>query len=526
MPQKPSKPQTKTIDKTHEKALKTVAKGAGIAVVGMILGKLFSYLTRVFIARSFGPETYGLIAMGLATISIITTFSLIGLDLGLTRFIAFYRGKRNLGKVKGSIKSSFKITLPLSIIFAAALFIFSEQVAIFFSKQDLVPVIKILSFALPFSVILGLFQSTLLGFKLVKQKVYTVEIGKNLSTLIFVIIFFYLGFGLFGATIGFVLGFFLSVIVGVYHLKGKILPQLKKIKPIRVSKELVSFSLPLLMVATLSLLMAWTDVLMLGYFDTVANVGIYSAVLNTGILLSFVFQGFSFIFTPLISEFYSRDQIKEIRKIYKSSTRWTFSITFPLFLLFILFPDNILKILFNEEFVSGSTSLIILSFGIMFSVFIGLARETITSIGKTKIIFYFTLIAASSNFIINLILIPIYGMVGAAIAMLVSLILWSLLPLLYIHKKMGVWPYDRNYLKPFFVSLSSVGTIYFLLKFIFKSTDTLILIVGFIIFILLYGVLFLLTKGLTKEDILILKSIEKKTGLNIGWLRNIIKKTI
>lgn len=526
MTKKPSKPQNKAIDKTHERALKTVAKGAGIAFIGLLFGKFFAYLTRVFIARIMGPEVYGLISMGIAIISVFATLALLGFNPGLTRFIAFYRGKKNLEKVKGSIFSAFRISLPISIILAILLFVFSKHIALFFSKPALIPIFQILSFALPFSVIMSLSCSTLVGFKLIKHKVYTVDIGKNLSTLLLVAIFFYLGFNLFGATLGFTLGFFVSSLVGLYYIKTKIFPKIKKIKSVYATKELVSFSWPLLMVAVLGLVMSWTDVLMLGYFDTAVNVGIYSAALNTCVFLGVVSTAFGFIFIPLISELYSQDKKEEIRNIYKTSTRWMFSIIFPTFLIFILFPDNILRILFGEEFVLGSLSLIILSFGVLFSISTGLSIETTIAIGKNKVINYITSIAASSNIILNIILIPIYGMIGAAIAMASAYIIWSFLTLYYLYKKINIQPYDRNYFKPFIASLFSVGMIYFILKIVLKSTDFLMLITCFIIFIPLYSFMFLVMKGLSKEDVLILKSIERKTDLKIKWLRDFIKKFI
>ena len=525
--QNQSKPKIKRdheISKYHEKALKTVAKGAGIAFMGLLLGKLFAYLTRIFIARTLGPEDYGLISIGIAIISILTTFSLLGLNSGLTRFIAFYMGKRDLGKVKGSLLSSFKITLPISIIFSILLFLFSEQVALFFSKPDLVPLIQIFSFVLPFSVIMNLSDSSLLGFKLIKQKVYTVEIGKNLSTFLLVVIFFYFGFNLLGAVLGFTLGIVISSLIGLYYLRDNILHYLIRIKAIYINKEIFSFSWPLILVAFLSIFMSWTGILILSYFDTAVNVGLYQASLDTCVLLTFISSAFSFIVTPIISELYSQKKIKEIRKIYKTTNRWIFLIVFPLFLILVLFPDKVLEIMFGREFVSGSFILILLSIGYFFNVIFGISTNLILSIGKTKINFYIASIAATSNLFLSLILIPIYGTIGAAIVMLISMILWSLLPFLYINKKIGIQPFDKNYIKPLFTSLVLLFFIYFILKSFFNYNIFFIYFIGFLIFMIFYGLSLLLTKSLTKDDVLILKFIERKTGLRITWLREFIKR--
>ena len=389
-------PEKKKMNKTHEKALKTMAKGAGIGLVGLFLGKLFAYLTRMFIARTMGPDAYGLLSIGLAIISILITFSLLGLDVGLIRFVAFYKGKGNLRKVKGSIFSSFKITVPLSIFFSILLFLFSEKISVdFFSKPELTPIVQILSLSVLPSIISSISDSTLTGFRLIKNKVYVTEVGKNLSTLIFVAAFFYLGFSLLGATLGFLLGFITSCVIGLYYIRGKILPNLRS-KSVYMGKEILSFSCPLFLVYALSMVLSWTDVLMLGYFDTSANVGIYSADLNLCMLLTFVYYSFGFIFMPLISEFYSKNKTDEIREFYKLSTRWIFSIVFPIFLLLAVFPDNILEIMFGQEFVPGYLALAILSFGFIVFIASGLGRDTMVVIGKPKIVFYITAVSAIS----------------------------------------------------------------------------------------------------------------------------------
>jgi len=512
--------------KMHEKTLKTVVKGAGIAFFGLFIGKLFAYLIRVFIARNLGPDVYGLISIGVAVISILMTVSLIGFTPGITRFIAFYHGKNNQRKIKGSILSSFKITLPISIFLSCLLFIFSEKLAFFLSKPQMIPIFQFFSLAIPLLAIIHLVYSIMLGYKMIKYKVYIVDIGKNLSTFLFIAALFYLGFGVYGAIFGFLLGYLFSTILGIYYLKDKVLSQLKNIKPLSVDKELIVFSFPLMLMGMSLLLMGWTDILVLGFFEEATNVGIYSAALNTCVLLTFLLQAFRLIFMPIISELFSSGKVQEIRRIYKTLTRWLFSFIFPMFLLFIIFPDKILVLFFGSEFVSGSSALVILTFGYLLLISTGLPLYTITAIGKTKLNMYITVLAAVSNLILNLVLIPIFGIIGAAIAMTVSLAFRGIVSLCFLYKEIKIQPYDKSYLKPFFASLFSAGAIYVIFKIIFKPVTFPMLVIGFVLFVFLYMILILLMRGLTKEDIMIIKTVEKRTGLKVNWVRNIIKRFV
>ncbi len=509
-------------DREHERAVKTVAKGAGIAFLGLILGKFLDFSTRVFVARSMGPEIYGLIALGIAVISIIGRVTSFGFGMGVNRFISFYTGKKNLKKVKGAIFYSFRISLPVTLLFSFLLFLFSHEISvIFFSNPEMSTVLRIFSIALPLSVAIRISRSILLGFKMVKEKIISREISKSASTLIFVIIFFYLGFGFFGTVFSYFLGFLVSFIMGIFFIKTKILPQLKKIRYANVTKEILFFSFPLFMTSTIALIMSWTDVIMLGYFDTVYNVGIYESSLNLCILMTFVLDSFAFIILPVISELFSKNKIEEIRNIYKISTRWIFSAVFPVFLLLILFPGKILTTLFGSEFASGSTTLIILSLGYLVYITVGLTSQTITAIGKPKINFYYSFFAAISNILLNIILIPVYGMVGAAIAMTSSLLIQNILSINYLKKELQIKPYNKTYIKPI-ISAIFLGILFY---FILKPFDGIFFILGLLTFSFFYlFIMLFIFKGLEKEDILIIKSIERRSGLKMTLIKRILKR--
>ena len=530
-PKNKDKSQTKlkpkeNMSKDYERAVKTMAKGAGIGFVGFIIGKVLAFLIRIFIAQTRGPQVYGLISIGIAILDVLLVFSIVGMDSGLPRFISFYRGKKKLGQVKGAITSSFKISIPLSIIFSIFLFIFSSNLAEFFSKPELIYVIRIFSIALPFSVSIVLLYSIFLGFKLIKEKVYTLEIGKNLSTFLFLLLFSFISSNILGISIAFLLGFIFSFLVGIFYLKNSVLYQLKKVKVVSVSKELLSFSWPLLLVSMLSLIMSWTDVIMLGYFDTARNVGIYSAALNLCILLGIFSSGIGYIFTPIISELYSKNKMNDIRKIYNLSTSWMFCLTLPLFLILILFPDNVLSLFYGKEFVYGSSALIVLSIGFFLSVSVGLAPNTILSMGKPKVNMYLTFLAAICNFSLNLFLIPLYGIIGAAIAMTISLSLLAFSSIFYLYRKIGIHPCKKNYIKSSIASFLSISVIYFFIKGIFKLESIYIMFCGFVVFLTLYAGLLLILRSFNEEDVLILKAIEKKYSINISWMKKLIKKFI
>jgi O-antigen/teichoic acid export membrane protein len=102
-------------------SLRKIVKGAGFVLIGTLVGRAFCYGSRLIIAR-LGASDYGLIALGFAVMSIAVTLSMVRIQSGIVRYVSFYKGKEDKGRVKGTITSALKITLPLSLFFAFALF--------------------------------------------------------------------------------------------------------------------------------------------------------------------------------------------------------------------------------------------------------------------------------------------------------------------------------------------------------------------------------------------------------------------
>ena len=99
-------------------SLRKIAKGAGIVL------RAFGYGSRLIIAR-LGASDYGLVALGFAVMSIAATLSMVGMQSGIVRYVSFYKGKEDKGRIKGTIISALKITLPLSFILAFILVLYT-----------------------------------------------------------------------------------------------------------------------------------------------------------------------------------------------------------------------------------------------------------------------------------------------------------------------------------------------------------------------------------------------------------------
>ncbi|KYK20621.1 hypothetical protein AYK21_05785 [Thermoplasmatales archaeon SG8-52-2] len=194
-----------------------------------------------------------------------------------------------------------------------------------------------------------------------------------------------------------------------------------------------------------------------------------------------------------------------------------------MFLIFFLFADTIVTSLFGQEYIFSANALRILSLGYMIHNLSGSNTSTLIGIGENQFILYSTLVVAILNIILNVILIPIWGIEGAAIATAIALFSTNLLKCIKIYSKIGASPLSRNLIIPSIASIGIILLVYFLLRDIITINFFIV-----ILFLLLYYLIFagtvLFTRSLDKEDLDLLESIEQKAGVRIRFMEKIILK--
>jgi O-antigen/teichoic acid export membrane protein len=418
-----------------------------------------------------------------------------------------------------------KISLPLSIVFALLFFFGADWLCLhFFHNSDLTPVLRIFSLAIPFWVLAINFMSATIGFQDLRYRVYVNDLFQNIFKLIAIVALLALGFGVIGAAWGWVLAVIGMPFLAFFFLEKKVFPLFSsKVKAIPMERELFSFSWPLIFASVAGLITGWTDTLMLGYFSTATNVGIYNAALPTAQVLGVGSGAFAVIFMPVASELYARNRERDLRGIYSAVTKWILSIVLPGFLLMALFSHSVLRILFGSEFIIGASALSILAGSFFIRSLFGLSGALLQTYEKTKVLMVCSFCTAGANFILNFLLIPIYGINGAAIATGISVLLGSILGLFFVIRIAKMQPFRKSFFKPVIASLLSVSIVYGITKYLIGVSIPSLIGMLFA-FLALYLFLLLLFKSFEPEDLMIMRAIDQRLGTKSNWLRKIIQR--
>lgn len=421
-----------------------ILKGAGTTMSLKIGGLIFSYIFNLLFARLYGAKVMGIYALAITVAGIFSLFGQMGTDTSLIRFVAQYAGQGNYSAIKEIYKKAIQLVLPFSIFFAVLFYISSPWIAdAVFHKPHLIVPFKITAFIVPLGTLMGLNTAALRGLKKIKDAfIFSTVLPPVLNA-----------FGLMGLTYFMVknnltpiyvnlmsgmIGAFLSF--KLWHKwRNKLVYENDKKNKIKISiMEIMKISLPMFMTSAMLFIMGWTDIIMLGMFRSANEIGIYRIALKIALLSSFTLGAINSISASKFSELYWNSENDRLKKVIKSSSKIIFWTALPIFLITIILPNQILSI-FGAEFVEGKPALIFLCVGQLFNAICGSVGLLLNMTGNQNIFRNIMLIGATSNIVLNTILIPGYGIIGASVATVASTIFWNITASIFVYSKFGYW---------------------------------------------------------------------------------------
>ncbi|WP_424020000.1 flippase (plasmid) [Halorientalis pallida] len=385
---------------------------ASLVLAGTIFASVSKLVERVVVARWLSAGAFGEVSLALAVVQFGVTFGLLGLNKGIPRFVSRYEADRD---VRGVWLSGLVITGVVSVLVAAVAFVFDIGVVTdpFFERSSSDTLLRLYLLGLPFVIGMTVAIGTIRGLEHTIYKTYTQDLCYPVARIVLLVGLLSAGFGIHAAGLSYLLASILAFVAA--HV---LLDRLVRLAgAVRFhGRELVAFSAPLIVATVLSRLLTWTDTLMLGFFRSSREVGLYSAAYPLATSLVLMFGAFGFMYLPLTSRLDAEDEHDEIDRVFTLTTKWILIGTFPAFLVLTVFSDDVLGVLYGPTYTPAATALTVLAVGFFTHAAAGRNRETISALGYTKYVFLSNVVGFACNVVLNLVLIPRFGMVGAAVA--------------------------------------------------------------------------------------------------------------
>lgn len=436
-------------------ALSRVAGGSALFSAGTVLGLGLNYAYAVVLARWLGPEPFGLYALGLGCFNLMSVVALGGLDTALLRFIPALSARGDADAAGRMIRAALLLALSLSGLFAAGLFLSAPSLARdVFHHDDAGYVLRWFALSVPLFVTSSVALAALQAFREVRWRTSVKYLCEPVVKFAATAVLFAAGWTLLSPLAALPIALALTTVLLLWPLRPFLMRRRGATSFAGVYRDVVRYSAPLFGGLVFAGIATRSDVLLLGYWLPADQVGIYSAAFQTSAVLAVVLGTFESVATPFLSESIAGNDTQQVRALAAAVARWTVIGTLPLCMLMALFAEDIMA-LFGDGFRSGGACLIILAAGQFVNSAMGCTNGMLLWAGRSKLVMWNGVAVSAVQIVLYCLLIPRYGIAGAAVATSASLIVTVLVRVVQVHRVLRVWPYQADLVKPLAAGLAA-----------------------------------------------------------------------
>ena len=459
-------------------------KNSLILMIGSILGKFSLVLSQILLARFLGPYNYGTFILGWTVLRISGIFSLFGID----KTVIFFGSKEI--ENKNSLNKILSISIILSLFFSLfsslIIYTFSSQISIFFSNDELLKI-------LPYFCTVNFFyinNKILASFNRIKNKMfYSVLIDEFIQPISFTIIIMLLYFlneiSIFNILNFLLVTFIVTFIFGIKFLY-KFFPSYKFYLP--TSNDYIKFvkhSFFTFSAGVSSMMLLWTDRLMIGKYCSSDLVGLYQACSQIVMIFAMIIMAIGLSIGPTISSYYHKNNYKQISHIYKYCVNLIAYICLPLVISILINSELFISTIYGDDYSSGALVLILLCLGKIIHIFCGPIGYILVLTNHQKNWAILSFIVLVINIFLNNYLISKYSITGAGLSTSFSIIILFISGSLYAHKKLSIKLFNHQSFKIFLCFILTI-IIMEILEYLFPFN-----LLGLVLFVLVTFVIYI-----------------------------------
>jgi O-antigen/teichoic acid export membrane protein len=420
--------------------LATLVRGASAALLTQTLGLGVTYLTQILFARWMGASGYGVLEYVTTLGTVLAFVAGLGLPGAVLRFISEYTVKQDWAHLRGVIWGSWWQTVAASLIIAIS----GTGLILWLDRSH--------SLEYSRSLILGLWAVPLLALMKLQldmaRAVQRIALAYAPSLVIYPLV-------LLGSTFVWVhlhqsltsvsaialsaLSLLTVLTVQLVLFYQGLAPEIHQVQPAYAIGQWLRVSLPLLFIDGSFVVLNQTDTLMIGAMLGSTDVGIYSAAFKTAGWVNFILVAVNAIAAPLFASLYAQGDRQSLQRLVSVIARWMFYPALGVAIGLVIFAEPVLH-LFGAEFIAAKWAMIALIAGQLVNVGAGSVGYLLIMTGHHNQCAQVIGISALLNFLLNLIGIPRFGILGAALATAVSMALWNIWLNALVVKYLGVNP--------------------------------------------------------------------------------------
>lgn len=386
------------------------------------------------IARYYGAEQAGLFFLALAIITFLGTATRAGVDISIVRFIGAAEGKNQGVRIKSVTTRALTLTIPLTLLASLVLFFAGDNIAAHvFKKEALGPVLVMMGLALPGITLLTVYGMGLQGLHRTVPSVLTLKIA---GPVLFIAIVFQVSFA--GAND------LAALYAGSMLLAGLVGAALfRYLRPINAMGNKISWpefkdsSRPLWLGQIAQQIMLLSSQIVCGIWLSSQDVALLTTAQRTAMLTPFILLAVNMVVTPKFSALYEQKKFSELENLAIDATKLMLIVGMPVALFMVVLSSQIMSS-FGPDFAPAAVLLQIITLGQVVNIATGSANMLLVSTGNEDALKFTYYTGAAIAVIVCACLIPVYGVLGGAVATALAIAVQNIATVSMVRKRLGM----------------------------------------------------------------------------------------
>ncbi len=416
-----------------------ILTGSFWALSARLIATAMGLVFNVIVARFYGANVMGFVAIINSFLMLATIFTVLGTSTSILRLIPEHLANYSPTSAFKVYRKTQYMVICISVIMTAVFFFSANLIADkVFSKPHLSYYFALASVFIVFKSMMELNTQAVRGVRLVKVFAVMLLLPQTFNLVFLIVV------GFFSPShdipvYAVLFGFAMTGIIGWFIMEQAFRKKMQPFDNVHrmAGRTILSISLPMLMTSTMGFIIGQTGILMLGIFRSDVEVGYYAVAVRISSLPVFVLAAVNSIAAPKFSELFHEGKINELFHVAQKSAKLIFWTTAPMLLGFIFLGKQVLFFVFGSEFVAAYPALLLLVMGQLVNCAAGSTGNFMNMTGNHNVYKNIMLLAALSNIGLNWLLIPRYGIYGAAVSSMLVVAVLNIATLIYIKIQFG-----------------------------------------------------------------------------------------
>lgn len=409
-----------------------VVRGTAVMLAGRVVNAACLFAFSIVMARSLGRDEYGLIALTMGIAGILEILGDMGMNTGAARYIPFHQARKEWDAVRRIVSINVASKAATAVLLGALIYLLAGLLAGFFGKP-IDPLLRIAALVLAMNVVGGAAQGLLRGL----QRLGAMSVANAVRDLVWLGTSMALvlggGLGVEGAVWGYVAGAVAWAVVNIAAMARGVRADVPERGPLAeryqgaMAMTLLTFGVPVMLTNLIMMVIEWTSTFVIGYDLAVKDLSAFNVAYGMVSMPLVLTQAIGWAMLPAMSHAYGQGRSDILRGIWQGSVKLVDIVLFPIAALLMAMSAPGIGLLYGSEYSAAAVPLTIMALMLFFKPVGVICLQMLAAMAMQLHILRAIVVSLAINVAMNLALVPLWGVEGAAVAATTTFVVNSVL---------------------------------------------------------------------------------------------------